>query len=119
MTYNAHKNTNISATGAHKISMREPRRCQEQPEVHIRFYHRTIPRGGGPKEGAAAVGSVRVQAMENRQLSAAIAAIKEIGVLSGLRIERREWGWPGEFAEVSTEQLVSELRDLGIEVKFH
>jgi phage terminase small subunit len=62
---------------------------------------------------------VRVQAMENRQLSAAIAAIKEIGVLTGLRIERRERGGPGEFAEVSTEQLVSELRDLGIEVKFH
>jgi hypothetical protein len=57
--------------------------------------------------------------MENRQLSAAIAAIKEIGVLTGLRIERRERGWPGEFAEVSTEQLVSELRDMGIEVKFH
>jgi hypothetical protein len=62
---------------------------------------------------------VRVQAMENRQLSAAIAAIKEIGVLTGLRIERRERGGPGEFAEVSTEQLVSELRDMGIEVKFH
>jgi hypothetical protein len=57
--------------------------------------------------------------LEKGQLPAAIAAIKEIGVLSGLRIERNERGSPGEFAEVSTEQLVSELRDMGIEVKFH
>jgi hypothetical protein len=31
---------------------------------------------------------VPVQAMENRQLSAVIVAIKEIGVRTGLRIER-------------------------------
>jgi hypothetical protein len=31
------------------------------------------------------------------QLSAAIAAIKEKGVLTGKRIERREVGGPGEF----------------------
>jgi hypothetical protein len=46
--------------------------------------------------------------MEARQFSAAIAAIKEIGVLTGFRIERRERGSPGEFEEMSTEQLVSE-----------
>jgi hypothetical protein len=60
-----------------------------------------------------------VQAMEARQFSAAIAAIKEIGVLTGFRIERRERGSPGEFEEMSTEQLVSELRELGVEVKIH
>jgi len=74
---------------------------------------------GCPRTRSIKAEEVRLQAMENGQLSAAIAAIKEIGVLTGLRIERRERGGPGEFAEVSTEQLVSELRDLGIEVKFH
>jgi len=50
------------------------------------------------------------------QFSAAVAAIREIGVLTGLRIERSERGHPGEFAEVPTEQLIAELRDLGITV---
>ena len=36
-------------------------------------------------------------ATEAKQHSAAIAAIKEIGVLSGIRIERSERGMPGEF----------------------
>jgi phage terminase small subunit len=39
----------------------------------------------------------RVAAMEAGQYSAAVAAIKEKGVLSGNRIERRETGQPGEF----------------------
>jgi hypothetical protein len=38
-----------------------------------------------------------VRVIENRRLSAAVAAIKEKGVLSGQRIERREIGAPGEF----------------------
>jgi hypothetical protein len=38
-----------------------------------------------------------VRALENGQLSAAVAAIKEKGVLSGKRIERAEVGAPGEF----------------------
>jgi hypothetical protein len=37
-------------------------------------------------------------------------------VLTGLRIEHSERGQPGEFTEVSTEQLIAELRDLGISV---
>jgi hypothetical protein len=35
--------------------------------------------------------------MEAGQLAAAVAATKEIGVLSGKRIERSERGAPGEF----------------------
>jgi hypothetical protein len=35
--------------------------------------------------------------MEARQFSAAIAAIKQIVILSGIRIERSERGAPGEF----------------------
>jgi hypothetical protein len=60
---------------------------------------------------------VRVQAMEAGQFSAGIAAIKEIGVLTGLRIERSERGSPGEFAEMSDEQIVAELREMGVEVR--
>jgi hypothetical protein len=37
------------------------------------------------------------QAKEAGQTTAAVAALKEIGVLSGIRIERSERGAPGEF----------------------
>ena len=36
-------------------------------------------------------------AMAEKQFSAAVAALQELGTLSGLRIERREVGRPGEF----------------------
>jgi hypothetical protein len=35
-------------------------------------------------------------AMDSRQLGAGVAAVKEMGVLSGVRIERAEIGAPGE-----------------------
>jgi hypothetical protein len=37
----------------------------------------------------------RVRAMDNGQLSAAVAGIKQKGVLTGKRIERSEIGAPG------------------------
>src|SRR5262249_51901999 len=37
------------------------------------------------------------QAKESGQTAAAVAALKEIGVLSGIRIERSERGSPGEY----------------------
>src|SRR5262249_26083369 len=40
---------------------------------------------------------VYLQAKEVGQTAAAVAALKEIGVLSGIRIERSERGQPGEF----------------------
>jgi hypothetical protein len=50
-----------------------------------------------------------VQAKEAGQTAAAVAALKEIGVLTGIRIERSERGQPGEFDWV--EKLsVDELR---------
>jgi len=48
---------------------------------------------------------IRRRAMESRRYSAAIAAIREMGVLSGVRIERREAGGPGEFDHMSDEEL--------------
>jgi hypothetical protein len=52
---------------------------------------------------------VYVQAKERGQNAAAIAAVKEIGVLTGIRIERRESGEPGEFAELEN-MTAEELR---------
>jgi hypothetical protein len=43
------------------------------------------------------------------QYAAAIAAVKEKGVLSGQRVERRESGGPGEFAELEN-MTADELR---------
>ena len=60
---------------------------------------------------------VRLQALKNGQLSAAIAAIKEIGVLTGLRVERSERGAPHEFSELSDAELIKELRDMGIRIE--
>lgn len=55
--------------------------------------------------------------MENGQLNAAVAAIKEKGVLSGKRVERSEVGGPGQFDHLSDEELraeiVRELTELG------
>jgi hypothetical protein len=59
---------------------------------------------------------IRREASAHGQYSAAIAALKEIGILTGLRIERSERGQPGEFSEMTDAQLVAELRGLGINV---
>lgn len=47
----------------------------------------------------------RRNATSDKQHSAAVAAIKEIGILTGLRIDRREVGAPGEFERLSDEEL--------------
>src|SRR6516165_2605783 len=53
---------------------------------------------------------VRVRAMERGQLNAAVAAIKEKGVLSGKRVERSEVGLPGQFDHLSDEELHAEIQ---------
>jgi hypothetical protein len=50
---------------------------------------------------------LRELAIEHRQISAGVPACKEIGILTGLRIDRREVGSPGEFAALSDEELVA------------
>jgi phage terminase small subunit len=45
------------------------------------------------------------QAMLAGQFNAAISALKELGVLSGKRVERSERGEPGEFDHMSDEEL--------------
>jgi hypothetical protein len=43
--------------------------------------------------------------MESHQFSTAIAAIREMGVLSGQRVERKEVGPPGAFDAMTDEEL--------------
>jgi hypothetical protein len=45
------------------------------------------------------------QAMAAGQFNAACSALKELGVLSGKRVERSERGEPGEFERMSDEEL--------------
>jgi hypothetical protein len=47
----------------------------------------------------------RKAAMEKGQFSTALAAIKEIGILSGIRVERSERGRPREFDGVRRSKL--------------
>ena len=47
----------------------------------------------------------RAQAMKNGRQAAAVSAIKEKGVLSGVRIERKEVGTPGEFDHSTDDEL--------------
>jgi hypothetical protein len=55
--------------------------------------------------------AVYKQELEIGQLGAAVAAAKEIGVLTGIRVERSERGAPGEFDWVE-KLTVEELRAL-------
>lgn len=48
---------------------------------------------------------LRELAIEHKQISAGVAAVKEIGILTGLRIDRREVGAPGEFERLSDDEL--------------
>lgn len=54
----------------------------------------------------AAADEVRGLAIRDKQHSAAVGAIKEMGILTGLRIDRREIGDPGEFARLSDDELM-------------
>jgi hypothetical protein len=56
---------------------------------------------------------IYVQARKAGQNADAVAALKEIGVLTGIRIERRESGQPGEFADIekmTAEELIAFLQ---------
>jgi phage terminase small subunit len=43
---------------------------------------------------------IRIAAFRDGQFAAALAAVKEKGVLTGVRVERNEQGSPGEFADL-------------------
>ena len=48
---------------------------------------------------------LRQLAIEHKQISAGVAAVKELGILTGLRIDRREVGSPGDFERMSDDEL--------------
>ena len=54
---------------------------------------------------------LRAWGMEIDQLAAAGTAIRELGVLTGHRIERAEIGGPGEFDHLSDDELLATIRD--------
>jgi hypothetical protein len=62
---------------------------------------------------------VRRLAIERGQLSAAIAAIKEKGVLSGKRSERAESGQPGAFDRMSEAELEQFILEGSEAIKKH
>jgi hypothetical protein len=95
----------------------------KHPEVQARLEE---IRGGGEEiRGGAPVGTraiaarakvtpeslideheeVRVGAMESKQFNAANAAIREKAILSGNRIERSEIGAPGQFDNLTDDEL--------------
>jgi hypothetical protein len=53
---------------------------------------------------------IRDRAMISGQLSAAVAAGKEVGIYTGHRVERKEIGTAGEFDHLTDEQLERELK---------
>jgi hypothetical protein len=54
---------------------------------------------------------VRVRAMEINQLSAANTAIKGKGILTGRWIEKQEIGGPGEYDNLSDDELERQILD--------
>jgi hypothetical protein len=54
--------------------------------------------------------AILARAMRRGQLSAAVSALKEKGVLSGKRVERSEVGSPGQFDHLTDEELHAEIQ---------
>src|SRR5215472_648246 len=54
---------------------------------------------------------LRARGMEIDQLAAAGTAIRELGVLTGHRIERAEIGGPGEFDHLSDDELLAAIEE--------
>jgi hypothetical protein len=58
------------------------------------------------------------QAMLAGQFNGRISALKELGVLSGKRVERSERGEPGEFDRISDEELREAVTKIAMELGF-
>jgi hypothetical protein len=57
-------------------------------------------------------------AMAGAQYGAAVAALKELGVLSGKRVERSEHGEPGEFDHMTDEELQRAVEESAAQLGF-
>jgi hypothetical protein len=60
------------------------------------------------------------RALESGQLGAGVSAVKETGILTGHRIERKEVGSPGEFDSMTDDELervlVERMEQLGYRI---
>jgi hypothetical protein len=74
-------------------------RLERQQKIEVAATERAAITRAGLIEMAR---DVYVQAKQSGQLSACTAALKELGVLSGLRIERAEHGRAGEFSWIES-----------------
>lgn len=89
-------------------------RLSSRPEVQARIQELT---GNAAERAEVTVASLieeaeaaRLLAMGSNQASAAVAAIREKGVLSGKRIERAEHGGPGDFNKMSSDELADYIK---------
>jgi hypothetical protein len=57
-------------------------------------------------------------AVERGQISAGVAAVKEMSILTGHRVERAEIGSPGEYEALSDEELERQLMERLAELGF-
>ena len=55
--------------------------------------------------------AARTERKNDERLSAAVAAIRKMGVLTGHRIERKEIGAPGEFDNITDDELKRAIID--------
>jgi hypothetical protein len=69
-------------------------------------------RGGGyPALRPYIADRLHDRAVESGQLSAGVAALKEMGILSGKRIERQEVGGPGEYDALNDDDLERQVME--------
>jgi hypothetical protein len=74
--------------------------------------------GAGVEQALTELEEARAAAMASGQYAAAVSAVREKGVFSGVRMERSEQGKPGEFERMSLDELreylANELAALGV-----
>ncbi len=87
---------NVASAAATRL-LKDRRICSRIAELHRRGVDRAVVT---VESLIREVDEARALAMSINQPAAAVAAIKEKGVLSGKRVERSEQGLPGEFAEL-------------------
>jgi hypothetical protein len=105
---------NAARTTAEAASGKERRRRRRAPPWGDLLGGKPIERCDFLGDNKLDLGAGFTQEMQylkmQRQYAAAVAAVKEKGVLSGKRVERRESGAPGEFADLEN-MSAGELAD--------
>ena len=109
-----------TATEAYKLAGYKPSRFNashlaDNPKVIERLQQITTKHGVAAAVTAesliAEAQDVLKNAKDSKQYSAAIGAIREMGVLSGVRVEKSEVGSPGEFEAMEDSELLAAIRE--------